>query len=321
MASIMYRYRSASASAAETNGDNDVNRSTPQTGPFFADPALVAFGDSFYLYPTTDGNENWDSDNFRVLGSRDLREWTDLGEVLRLGRDVPWADRNAWAPAAAYRNGLYYFYFTADDNIGVAVATSPTGPFIDSGAPIVSRGQFAGRAIDPAVFVDDDGTSYLIWGNTVAHIARLGNDMVSIDLDSVTAWEHPTFREAAHIHRRGDLYYLTWSENDTRDPAYRVRWATGESPFGPWTERGVLLEQSPADGIFATGHHSILRVPGTDEWLIAYHRFAVPDGDGFHREIVIDELTHLPSGDLSPVRTSADSIRLTQPALPETLDT
>jgi hypothetical protein len=100
-----------------------------------------------------------------------------------------------------------------------------------------------------------------------------------------------------------------------------VRWATGVTPTGPWAERGVLIEQSPEDGVFATGHHSILRIPGTDHWLIAYHRFAVPNGDGFHREIVIDELTHLPSGDLAPVRTSADSIRLTQPAIPETLDT
>jgi hypothetical protein len=62
-------------------------------------------------------------------------------------------------------------------------------------------------------------------------------------------------------------------------------------------------------------------VPGTDDWLIAYHRFAVPEGDGYHREIVIDPLTHLPSGDLARVRPRTTSIRLTHPAIPETLDT
>lgn len=290
-------------------------------GRYFADPALAAFGGRFYVYPTTDGSPDWSSTSFRVLSSANLREWVDEGEILRLGEDVAWASRHAWAPAAAERNGLYYFYFTAEDNIGVAVATSPTGPFIDSGRPIVAEGAHSGRAIDPSVFIDDDGASYLVWGNTVAHTARLSFDMLSIDEETVTSWTHPTFREAAHIHRRGDVYYLTWSENDTRDPEYRVRWAVGTSPTGPWEDRGVLLEQRPAEGILATGHHSILRLPGTDDWVIAYHRFAIPGGNGFHREIVIDPLRHLPNGDLEPVTPGSAAIRLTSTAIPETLDT
>lgn len=287
---------------------------------YFADPALVHFGGRFYLYPTTDGQEGWASTYFSVLASNDLVNWEDRGEILRLGRDVTWAEEHAWAPAAAERDGLYYFYFTAGDNIGVAVATTPEGPFLDSGRPLIAQGHYPGRAIDPSVFTDDDGTSYLIWGNTVAHFAKLRADMVSIDEDSVVSWEHPTFREAAHVHRNGDRYYLTWSENDTRDPDYRVRWAVGDSPLGPWEERGILLEQSPEDGILATGHHSVLRLPETDEWVIAYHRFAIPSGDGFHREIVIDSLAHLPSGDLRRVIPTLAPIRITKTALPETLD-
>jgi len=98
--SNLYRCSLPPAGSAEANGDNDVN-----------------------LNPRTDGRENGDPDSFRVLGSRDLTEWTDVGEGLRLGRAVPWADRNASSTAAAYRNGLY-FSFTADDKIGVAAAAS-----------------------------------------------------------------------------------------------------------------------------------------------------------------------------------------------------
>lgn len=283
---------------------------------YYADPALVAFGEKFYLYPTTDGQDGWDTDVFHVLESEDLEHWVDRGEILRLGRDVSWASRNAWAPAAVEKEGRFFLYFSADDNIGVAVADSATGPFTDSGRPLVARDAYSGRAIDPSVFTDDDGSSYLVWGNGVAHMARLRDDMISIDPDSVIEWRHPTFREAAHIHRRGDVYYLTWSENDTRDPSYRVRWATASALTGEWHERGVLLEQSPDDDVLATGHHSILRVPGSDRWLIAYHRFAVPGGDGFHREIVIDPLVHLPSGDLAPVRPRLDSIRVTEARIP-----
>ena len=295
--------------------------SRKRAGRFYADPALTEFGGRYYLYPTTDGSEDWSSTAFRVLSSPDLREWIDEGQILDLVSDVTWADRFAWAPAAAEKNGLYYFYFTAADNVGVAVSMSPVGPFIDSGGPIIARGAFPGRAIDPSVFTDDDGIRYLVWGNTVANVARLNADMVSIDESSVVSWSHPTFREAAHVHRRGDIYYLTWSENDTRDPSYRVRWARGGGPFGPWEDRGVLVEQRPDEGILATGHHSILRLPGTDDWVIAYHRFAVPDGDGFHREIVIDPLRHLPSGDLAPVTPGRSAILLTSDAIPETLDT
>lgn len=284
--------------------------------PYFADPALVAFGGRYYLYPTTDGQSGWASDVFHVLESEDLEHWVDRGEILKLGRDVTWATRNAWAPAAVEKDGTYFFYFSADDNIGVAVASSPTGPFVDSGRPLIARDAYNGRAIDPSVFTDEDGASYLVWGNGVAHTARLNDDMISIDADSIVEWQHPTFREAAHIHRRGDVYYLTWSENDTRDPSYRVRWATAATPTGEWRERGVLLEQSPHDDVLATGHHSIIRVPGTDRWLIAYHRFAIPGGDGYHREIVIDPLVHLASGDLAPVRPRPDSISFIDPHHP-----
>lgn len=294
---------------------------TPHAPQFFADPALVSFAGRFYLYPTTDGLPDWSSTCFHVLASNDLRNWEDRGEIVRLERDVTWAQRNAWAPAAAEKNGVYYFYFTADDNVGVAIATTPEGPFQDSGHPLIPAGRYSGRAIDPSVFTDRDGTSYLVWGNTVAHFAKLNPDMVSIDEDTVISWEHPTFREAAHVHENAGVYYLTWSENDTRQPEYRVRWARGESPTGPWEERGVLLEQSPKNGILSTGHHSILRLPGTEEWVIAYHRFAIPNGNGFHREIVIDPLTHLPSGDLVPVTPTLEPIRLTKTVIPETLNT
>lgn len=283
---------------------------------YFADPALVAFAGKYYIYPTTDGSPDWSSTEFRVLSSDDLRSWRDEGVVLRLGADVEWAHRFAWAPAAAEKNGVHYLYFTADDNIGVAYGASPTGPFIDSGQPIVARDAHAGRAIDPSVFTDEDGTSYLVWGNGVANIARLDDDMLGIDETSVVSWEDPTFREAAHIHRHHDRYYLTWSENDTRDPEYRVRWAVGEGPTGPWQHGGVLLEQRPERGILATGHHSLLHVPGTDDWLIAYHRFSRPGGDGTHRELVIDPLQHLDDGTLLPVEPSDPAISFT-PAQPK----
>jgi beta-xylosidase len=293
------------------NGDERVPNVSRLEGSrrYYADPALVHFDGRYYLYPTTDGIPEWGSTSFRVLFSDDLATWHEGGEVLRLGRDVEWADRHAWAPAAAQGpDGRFYLYFSADDNIGVAVADRPTGPFTDIGEPLIPAGTYPGRAIDPSVFVDGDGRALLVWGNAVANFVELTQSMTEIVPSTHTTWQHPSFREAAHIHRRGELYYLTWSENDTREPEYRVRWAVGGRPSGPWDVRGVLIEQAPDLGVAGTGHHSILQIPGTDDWLIAYHRFAIPEGDGFHRELVVQPLHHLPQGDLEQLIPDADPV-------------
>lgn len=269
---------------------------------FYADPALVVVDGEYWLYPTTDGSDMWAATSFRAFSSPDLAEWTPRGEVLRLGSDVAWCDERAWAPAVAERDGTFFFYFTAGgDSIGVASGPTPTGPFVDSTAPIVPAGAFAGTAIDPSVFHDDDGTRYLLWGNGVAHLARLNDDMTSFDAATVVSWVPTGFREAISLHRRRDRYYASWSENDTREPDYRVRYATASALTGPWTDHGVLIEQNAAAGSFATGHHCVTRVPGTDDWVIAYHRFARDRGNGYRREIVFDALTHRADGLLEVV--------------------
>lgn len=296
-----------------TNHLIDDSRATPElpsrvTG-HFADPDLTVFGDRYFLYPTTDGHEDWDSRSFSAFSSTDLVDWTDHGVILDLATDVSWAHSHAWAPAIAARDGRFYLYFTAESNIGVAVSDSPTGPFRDSGRPLVADGAFRGRAIDPSVFIDN-GAAYLYWGNGRVNAVRLNDDMVSFEISQVVSWTPSDFREAAWVHRRGDIYYLSWSVDDTRHEDYRVRYATGPGPFGPWTDRGILLEKVAERGILATGHHSIINVPGTDEWVIAYHRFAIPGGDGFHREIAFDRLKHSANGLIDKVIPSSDPIRI-----------
>ncbi|HEY8982184.1 MAG TPA: family 43 glycosylhydrolase [Streptomyces sp.] len=256
-----------------------------------ADPNIVRFGDTFYIYPTTDGFDGWSGTKFKAYSSKDLVHWTDHGVVLDLGPDVFWADSRAWAPTIAQKNGKYYFYFCADANIGVAVADSPTGPFMDAlGKPLLKAGQLPGQMIDPAAFTDDDGTTYLYWGNGRAYVAKLNPDMKSLDMSTLKDITPSGYNEGSFVVKRGGTYYFMWSENDTRDADYRVAYATGPSPTGPWTKRGVILEKDLALGIKGTGHHSVVQVPNSDDWYIAYHRFAIPGGDGTHRETTIDKM-------------------------------
>ena len=73
-------------------------RANPVIDGYFADPNIVIFGDTYYIYPTTDGGTDWNSANFRCFSSKDLVNWKDEGVILELS-DVPWSTGvYGWAP-------------------------------------------------------------------------------------------------------------------------------------------------------------------------------------------------------------------------------
>ena len=77
---------------------------------------------------------------------------------------------------------------------------------------------------------------------------------------------------------------------------------------GPWTYRGVILSKDASQGILGTGHSSIIQVPGTDDWYIAYHRLGIPGGDGTHRETTIDRLYFNADGTITVTRVKLKTI-------------
>jgi hypothetical protein len=284
---------------------------SPVLPGFNADPNIVRFGDTYYIYATTDGFPGWGSSKFKVWSSKNLVDWTEHGTILDLGPDVSWADSNAWAPAATEKDGKYYFYFSAQQNIGVAVSDSPLGPFTDPlGKPLVSKADYNNaQQIDPAVFTDDDGTSYLYWGNGKAYVVPLNADMTSYDVSKrVELTGLTNFREGMFMNKRDGKYYASWSIDDTGSENYRVGYAIGDSPTGPFVNKGEILTKDTSLGILGTGHHSIVQVPGTDDWYIAYHRFGMPGGDGTHRETTIDRLHFNADGTIKKVVPTLESV-------------
>ncbi|GHH03743.1 family 43 glycosylhydrolase [Streptomyces lanatus] len=281
-----------------------------------ADPDVHYLDGEYWIYPTTDGFQGWSGTRFKAYSSKDLVHWKDHGVILDLGPDVSWADKYAWAPAIAERDGKYYFYFCAEQQIGVAVADSPAGPFKDAlGKPLVAKGgSLQGQMIDPAVFTDDDGQAYLYWGNGHGYVVPLNDDMVSFDASKVKDITPDNFREGSFVIKRKGTYYFMWSEDDTRSENYHVAYATGPSPLGPWTKKGTILSKRPEYGILGTGHHSVVNTPGTDDWYIVYHRFALngpgrPGGDGMHRETTVDRMEFAADGTIEPVVPTLEGIR------------
>jgi len=269
-----------------------------------ADPQIAMFGGKFYIYPTTDGFANWLGTKFHAWSSPDLAKWTDEGVVLDLGPGVSWADDKAWAPGIAFKGDTYYFYFCAGQAIGVATGNSPVGPFKDAlGHELVKVGGYGVQAIDPYAFTDDDGRSYLYFGSSSsARVVELNADMISFKGTPQTI-TIAGFREGSVAFKRNGKYYFMYSVGDTRDPTYNVAYGMGSSPFGPFTKPAVnpVLQKDDPRGIWGTGHHSVLAMPNGD-YYIAYHRFAIPDGDGTHREVCIDKLEFNADGTIVPVK-------------------
>ncbi len=292
---------------------------SPVLPGLYADPHAAVFGNRFYIYPTTDGYPGWGSTQFKVFSSDDLVNWVDHGVILDLPRDLTWASERAWAPAAVEKNGKYYFYFSADTNIGVAVSTSPTGPFVDPlGRPLIPKGAYSGQMIDPMVFTDDDGQSYLYFGNGRGYVVKLKDDMITLDGTPVDITPSG-FREAFFVFKRNGIYYFMWSVDDTGSENYRVAYGISDSPMGPIEVKGEILTKDLSLGIKGPGHHSVVKVPGKDEYYIVYHRFAIPNGDGTHRETTIDRLEFHEDGTIRKVVPTLESIRpVSVPAVPVT---
>lgn len=300
----------------------------PALEGYYADPEVLYSNKTgkYYIYPTSDGFDGWSGYYFKTFSSDNLVDWRDEGIILDLKKDVTWANRNAWAPCIVEKKikgqYMYFYYFTAAQKIGVAVSDNPTGPFVDSGEALIAErpaGVKDGQEIDPDLFTDPKtGKTYLYWGNGYMAVAELNDDMVSIKPGSQKIIKvDNTFREGTYVFYRKGTYYFMWSEDDTRSPNYKVRYGTSKSPLGPISiaKDNTVIQGDPSQGIYATGHNSVLQVPDKDEWYIVYHRFNRPNGiemgdaGGFHREVCIDKLTFDKNGNIVTVKPTLTGIK------------
>ncbi|MFD0206423.1 MULTISPECIES: glycoside hydrolase family 43 protein [Saccharothrix] len=269
---------------------------------YTADPAPLVVGNTMYIYAGRDeapvGTNNFVMREWRVLSSTDAATWTDHGARANIAT-FPWAGADAWASEVEPRNGKYYWYTSVNGtgagwmDIGVAVGDSPLGPFRDAkGGPLVSDStpNSSGLNIDPTVFTDDDGQSYLYWGGYWgARAAKLKPNMIELDGPVITPQGLANFWEAPWMFKRNGLYYLMYAANDTNgcvtNSNYACqRYATATSPLGPWTHRGVVLDQVSS----TTNHAGVVQFNG--QWYIVYHNANAPGGGNFRRSVAVDLL-------------------------------
>lgn len=273
-----------------------------------ADPAAMVKNDTLWLFAgkDNDGNHNgYSMSEWKVYSTTDLKTWHEYPTPLRIS-DFPWAkSKQAYAGHVVERNGKYYWYVSTNwCGIGVAVSDKITGPYHDAlGKPMLTNDNcFASShswaCIDPAIFIDDDNTPYIIWGNRQCYIAKLKDNMTEIDgevrqIDLGT--EHP-FTEAPWVHKYNGKYYLTYASEWPEKIAY----AMADNINGPWKPMGIISEIA---GNSNTTHPAIVELKG--QWLFISHNGALPDGDSYKRSVIIEPMSYNADGTIKNIPPTA----------------
>jgi hypothetical protein len=235
--------------------------------------------------------------------------WSHYPHLARPEQVFKWA-----APGRAYAaqivrvpGGPFYMYAPVVHSaastrdkfaIGVAVASSPFGPWVDAhpAGPIVSQAYPVANDIhniDPTVLVDDDGRVFMYWGSFGRlKGVELERDMVTFKGPTINVSTLNGFFEAPWLFKRKGTYYMAYAMN-TAGPASEcteavyyacIAYGTSPSPLGPWTWRGVILDPVSS----TTSHPGIVEY--NSRWYLAYHTADAKDGGHFRRSVAIDRL-------------------------------
>lgn len=292
---------------------------------FTADPSANVFEDRIYVYAShdPDDQDGYNMKDYHIFSSDDLVNWQDHGVGLDTA-NVSWAGL-FYAPDAAYSavTGKYYLYFpNGASSIGVAVSDHPGGPFEDAlGEPLVNRSTPGVRDVkwifDPTCFVDDDGQAYLYFGGgddgaDNLRVIRLGEDMISLADEEAATIIAPDFFEAAFLHKRDDMYYLSYSTSFTYHSA-EIDYLISDNPMTGFEYAGTILP-SPDNNNGDNNHHSIVEYEG--EWYIFYHNRVLANRYGlsnYQRSITLDHLSYDDDGFINEVSATRGQVEQLKP--------
>ncbi len=286
---------------------------------WYADPEATIYENQYWVFPTS--SLPYEEQTYLdAFSSPDLIKWTKHPRVLT-NESVKWCKRAMWAPAVIHANNKYYLFFGANDvhegeigGIGVATADRPEGPYADAlGKPLIGNIVNGAQPIDQFVFRDDDGQYYMYyggWGH--CNVVKLSQDLLSIvPFSDGTTYREVTpqsYVEGPFMLKRNGKYYFMWSEGSWTGPDYCVAYAISDSPFGPFKRIGKILQQDPKVATGA-GHHSVIKIPGKDEYYIVYHRHPLGDTDGNHRVVCMEKLQFDSKGFIKPVKITFKGVK------------
>ncbi|WP_246318062.1 AbfB domain-containing protein [Paenibacillus taichungensis] len=264
--------RTSAASVTITNGSDWLDTAG---NPIQANSGnILKVGSTYYWYGEHAVGGKFDSVN--VYTSTDLKNWTFSNAILTKDSATELASSKIERPKVIYNAATKQYVLWAhyengtDYNLGrVAVATSstPNGKFTYEGSfrPL----DYESR--DMTVFVDTDGTGYLI---TASRKNGGANDTMAIfkmnasytGVESFVGWQFENaYREAPAVVKKGNRYYLFTSQAAGWYPNQGA-YATASSMTGTWS----ALTPYGNPSAFGSQIHDIATITGSNTTSYIY---------------------------------------------------
>lgn len=283
------------------------------------DPFVLRAPDGqYYCYATSA------PDGFKAWSSADLVHWTNIGYVYQRSEDS-WGESDFWAPEVVLHQGNYYMHYSArwgknqSLRIGVAVAQTPAGPFLDVfNRPLFDFGY---AAIDGHVLLEEeraylyyarDCSENIVEGRHESHlyVVELDDDLISLKGEPRLLtrpdqeWERHSgpdwlWNEGPFVLKHQGSYYLMYSANFYASREYSVGYAVANHPTGPFVKAAhnpVLFSDSMA--VSGPGHNSVTTSPDGKELFIVYHTHTDPQKPSGDRQVCIDRMGFREDGSL-----------------------
>jgi arabinan endo-1,5-alpha-L-arabinosidase len=271
------------------------------------DPSLIKQGSIYYVFSTDTGQPG----HLPIRCSTDLQRWTLCGRVFEtipswIQQQIPTV-QGLWAPDISYFSGKYHVYYAAStfgsNRSIIALATnvtldgsSPDYAWMDEGMVIESQLSDDWNAIDPNIFVDDQGRVWMTWGSFWSGIKMRridpGTGKLSAEdpvMYSLASRPVEKAIEAPFLFRH-DGYYLFVSFDFCcrgAESTYKMMVGRGDQVTGPYTDRsgvpmlnsGATLLLQSGDRWRGPGGQSVYRDGSSD--LIVYHAYDASTGKPF----------------------------------------
>lgn len=266
---------------------------------YFADPSLIQDNGKFYLYVTSDP---WGKESLACWESEDFVNWTfhQLNWPTKTACTSALSNENqVWAPSVIKKGENYYMYVSVGSEVWCGTAKHPLGPWanvlVDKPMLPFDTTKYC-HVIDAEAFTDDDGRSYLYWGsgwdwmNGRCFVAELDESMAAFK-DEPKEITPTNYFEGPFMLKHQSKYYLTYSDGKTIEDTYKVRYAVGNSPYGPFVEaaNSPILSTDTIKKVYGPGHHAVANIGG--QHYILYHKHRLPYIKGTaYRQLCIDSL-------------------------------
>lgn len=279
-----------SCKTQQPTNSSTVTVQNPVLPGFYPDPSVCQGPDGFYMVNSTFSY----FPGIPIFYSPDLLHWEQIGNVMSRVEQLELdglgiSTDGIYAPTIEYHNGKFYVACTVVRGKGnfIVTADNPAGPWSDPyWLPEVD-------GIDPSLFFNDDGRTYLVFNSNPPNHTPLYDGhrtirMYEMDMDNIAVkgeekilinggvdiTQSPPWIEGPHLYKIGNYYYICAAEGGTSVNHRQVIFRSNEvdGPFIPWDKNPILtqmhLNPQRANPITSTGHADLIQDLNGDWWAL-----------------------------------------------------